>query len=470
MKRGEAASTSKSILGKKRVLKNGKLDSPGPLAQSPKCPECGSLKNWKDGVRLTKNGEVQRWLCRDCGYRFSQPNIKINVTAQMSKMLHPGANLAKQMICRRKRPFKKSLDRSFLLRSENIRSHGSKPQGITTVGKDLNAFPHYNSDCQVCVSEREAKNLSQQNTRQKQAAGATKPDKATIKGKIVEFAWYLKKQGYSSETIKTYTSNLKRLHKYGADLLNGESVKETIAQQENWNTSTKHTAVTSYMAFTRSHGLNWDPPSYKPQTKLPFIPLESEIDALIASTGKKTSTILQLLKETAMRIGEACRLKWIDLDLEHNTITVNDPEKHGKPRMFKISSKLAAMLNALPRVNNNLLGKTKACDASKTLIIQRKRTASKLQNPRINYIHFHTLRHWKATMEYHKTKDILHVKEMLGHRCIDNTLIYTQLISFENYDFHVKVAKTLKEDKELIEAGFEYVTERDDLKIYRKRK
>jgi integrase len=107
------------------------------------------------------------------------------------------------------------------------------------------------------------------------------------------------------------------------------------------------------------------------------MPLESEINALIASTGKKTSTILQLLKETAMRIGEACRLKWIHIDLEHNTMTVNDLEKPGKPRMFKISNKLAAMLNALPRINNNLLRRTKARDASKTLIIRKRRTASK---------------------------------------------------------------------------------------------
>ena len=64
----------------------------------------------------------------------------------------------------------------------------------------------------------------------------------------------------------------------------------------------------------------------------------------------------------------------------------------------------------------------------------------------------------------------MHVKEMLGHRSIDNTLIYTQLISFENDDFHVKVAKTLKEDKELIEAGFEYVTDMDGFKLFRKRK
>jgi len=31
-------------------------------------------------------------------------------------------------------------------------------------------------------------------------------------------------------------------------------------------------------------------------------------------------------------------------------------------------------------------------------------------------------------------------------------------------------AKTIKEDEELLKAGFEYVTERDRVKIYRKRK
>lgn len=100
----------------------------------------------------------------------------------------------------------------------------------------------------------------------------------------------------------------------------------------------------------------------------------------------------------------------------------------------------------------------------------RKRVGAKLQNPRINYIHLHTFRHWKATMEYHKTKDILHVKQMLGHRNIQSTLLYTQLVTFESDDFHVRVAKNLEEDKELVEAGFEYVTEREGAKIYRKRK
>jgi len=60
--------------------------------------------------------------------------------------------------------------------------------------------------------------------------------------------------------------------------------------------------------------------------------------------------------------------------------------------------------------------------------------------------------------------------ELLGHRDIKTTLIYTQLISFEKDDYHVKSSKSLKEDKELLEAGFEYVIDRDGVKIYRKRK
>jgi hypothetical protein len=37
--------------------------------------------------------------------------------------------------------------------------------------------------------------------------------------------------------------------------------------------------------------------------------MESEIDQLIAGCGKHTSIVLQTLKETGMRIGEAVRLK-----------------------------------------------------------------------------------------------------------------------------------------------------------------
>jgi len=102
---------------------------------------------------------------------------------------------------------------------------------------------------------------------------------------------------------------------------------------------------------------------------------------------------------------------------------------------------------------------------------QRTKIAHKLKNDRIHKIHFHTLRHWKATMEYHKTKNILHVMKLLGHKSIQNTLIYTQLINFDEDDnFHSATAKTIQEAQKLVEAGFEFVCAFDDVKLFRKRK
>ena len=69
-----------------------------------------------------------------------------------------------------------------------------------------------------------------------------------------------------------------------------------------------------------------------------------------------------------------------------------------------------------------------------------------------------------------RARDILHVKQLLGHKSINNTLIYTHLVTFESDEFHVKTASTLKEACELAEAGFDYFTTIDDVQIFRKRK
>ena len=82
-----------------------------------------------------------------------------------------------------------------------------------------------------------------------------------------------------------------------------------------------------------------------------------------------------------------------------------------------------------------------------------------------------TFRHWKATMEYHRTKDILYVKELLGHKNIQNTLVYTHLVSFEEDDaWIVKVATSIEEYVALLESGFEYVSDYEGRKVLRKRK
>jgi transposase-like protein len=39
-------------------------------------PSCQSNKTWKDGVRETAFGDTQRYLCRSCGYRFSEHKLQ----------------------------------------------------------------------------------------------------------------------------------------------------------------------------------------------------------------------------------------------------------------------------------------------------------------------------------------------------------------------------------------------------------
>jgi len=126
------------------------------------------------------------------------------------------------------------------------------------------------------------------------------------------------------------------------------------------------------------------------------------------------------------------------------------------------------MMNELPKDGKIVFNATS--DAlRKSYSKQRRHLTFRLKNPMLRQITFHTFRHWKATMEYHKTRDILHVMQVLGHRSIRNTLIYIQLVDFKE-DFVARVAHTEQETCQLIEAGFEFVCDFGVNKVFRKRK
>ena len=381
------------------------------------CPYCSSKKVWRNAKRYTKSGgEVQRWLCRNCGYRFSESQ-----------------------------PLKNSLDWPL-------------NTGSATICKR-----------QVCDILQESKNLAiMENPPKNGLTREATEQTADAKGKILEFAWWMKKQGYAEGTIVGRTKILTVLTKRGANLYDPETVKETISQQ-NWSEGRKENAVDAYTLFLKINGGSWNPPIYARVRKLPFIPTEKEIDALIASCGPKTAALLQVLKETAARVGEAWMLKWIDLDVENRTVRIT-PEKGSDPRMFKISTMLLSMLMALPKKSNCIFGSYPLHGFRTCYTRQRAKAARKLGNPRILQITFHTFRHWKATIEYAKTKDILYVMRLLGHKSIKNTLVYTQLIEFKADEFVCKAAQTVQEASDLIENGFEFVCAFDNAKLFRKRK
>jgi hypothetical protein len=80
----------------------------------------------------------------------------------------------------------------------------------------------------------------------------------------------------------------------------------------------------------------------------------------------------------------------------------------------------------------------------------------------------------KATSLYHETKDSYYVKDFLGHKELGNTEIYINIertLFEESSDgFTVKVVEKPEEIKALLEVGFEYVCQKDNLIFMRKRK
>ena len=305
--------------------------------------------------------------------------------------------------------------------------------------------------------------------------GKTELDTATIKGKLVEFTWFMKKEGYRPSTIKYRVACIKRFVNLGVGphLLDPDKIKEVIAKQESWDDGYKHNMALAYTTFLTMHNIVWQPPRYKISQKLPWVPLEEELDQLIASASKRISIWLQALKETACDPGELHAIEWTDINPQSRTIIINHPVKGHKPRIIDVSRELIGRLNMLPKKSKKVFT-PQLHSIRRNFQNQRKRASRKFNNPRLLKISFTTFRHWKATMEYHKTRDILWVMKLLGHHSLKTTMIYIDIekaiFKKTNDEFTVRVAEDLDEACKLLEVGFEYVTDMEGKKLFRKRK
>jgi integrase len=317
-----------------------------------------------------------------------------------------------------------------------------------------------NNNSQLCAILKEAKKLDTA-TETKTVVGE--------KGQIIEYAWKLKKRGLKEKTIEIRTYVLNQLLELGADLNNPDSV-ETILATEKFTACKKHRLVEVYHSYTKVFKIPWEPIKTHYTPKQPFVPLEKELDALISEAGKRTAAFLQVAKDTGARSGEIAKLEWTDIDAEKNTIAINTPEKGSNSRTLKVSPNTIAMVKALKKKYGKYIFNPKPETTRAVFLILRKKVADTLQNPRFERIHLHSFRHWRGTMEYAKTKDLLWVMHVLGHKNIKNTQTYMHLCDFSSEEYLSAVAKTIDEARKLIESGFSFVCDMESVKLFSKRK
>ncbi len=363
------------------------------------CPECGSNKVWRDGLRYPMFGSpIQRWLCRKCGLRFSARGV--------SKTLKSGGDIV--------------------------------------------------ANRQICVSETKnlvalEKPLTSAGTPQrKKRFGAESDVSGEVRAVVAVYRSWLEKEGYGKESH--YPNNLMRLAGLGADLSDPESVKVVIGYLDVRN-GTKLQYVYAYDAFARMMKIFWTPPSYKQEETIPFVPYESELDQLIAACrSKRMATYLQCLKETFADPGEALKIR--RKDVSGNIVTINFPVKGHLPRQLEVSNKLIAMLNALPRKSERFFP-TSYSVMWNCYSKMRKRAAEIQKNPRLLQIELRTFRHWGGTMlAYYSNGNVLLVKKLLGHKRVESSMKYIGMLVFKDYDFEETVATTPEEVRKLGKAGW----------------
>jgi len=282
----------------------------------------------------------------------------------------------------------------------------------------------------------------------------------------------LTNNGKSKYTIEYVNKSLTHLSKH-ADLSKPEEVKQFIASK-NVTDSTKKNLCFAYEQYCRYYKMKWEAPFYKQNAKSFKIPTTQKVDMLIAKARHRLSMKLRVSKETGLRPIEVCNLKVKDLDPDKSLIYPTTA-KHGASRVMKISRSLLATLQAHIEKNNldleDKLFKGDAQNYGKYYRQMRNNLAEKLQDPTLKTIRLYDFRHYFASMLYSRTRDILFVKQQMGHKKIETTLIYTQLLHLdENDNFTCKTATNVKEATQLIENGFEYIQEIDGIRLYRKRK
>jgi hypothetical protein len=101
----------------------------------------------------------------------------------------------------------------------------------------------------------------------------------------------------------------------------------------------------------------------------------------------------------------------------------------------------------------------------------RRRAMTKMCKPELDRIQLKSLRNYSGAQYYYKTQDPIGVMRHLRHKRLETTMHYLRGITTDGeQEWTCKTATNVKEATDLIEHGFQYVTEIDGTKLFKKRK
>ena len=175
-----------------------------------------------------------------------------------------------------------------------------------------------------------------------------------------------------------------------------------------------------------------------------------------------------------MRPIEVYSLHVKDVDLNRQAVS-STTAKGGNARTVKyndniLNEQLRYYIIKNDKQPNDLLFNGSEDDYCKHYRAYRNRLAKKLNNPSLTAIRLYDFRHYFATVTYYKYKDMPLLGYLMGHKNLATTMKYMHVLNVEDDGWIVRHTQTLEESEKLLEAGFDYITDQDGYKIFRKHK
>jgi integrase len=131
---------------------------------------------------------------------------------------------------------------------------------------------------------------------------------------------------------------------------------------------------------------------------------------------------------TGLRKGELFSLKWSDVDLTHNVITVRDEHaKSGKQRHIPINAALHDVLITWKPLAHPESEYVFAGESGEPIQCMKKSFAAVLKAARIETFRWHDLRHTFASWLAQSGVDLYIVRDLLGHASLEMTMRYAHL-------------------------------------------
>jgi len=304
-------------------------------------------------------------------------------------------------------------------------------------------------------------------------------DLAKVEQQILNTLEKLKSNGYKNNTVRTTNYNLRMIARH-ADLNNPEEVKKYISIAKNTKTEqpvedeTKCKMVWSYNKYCQINDITWIKPHYKVAEKTPTIPTRENVEAIINNASQRYITIFTLLREIGASGMELSNVKQQDIDQEQATISIKGCKGHASGN-YKLKTRTAEMLRIYLHKNTEEHPFPSTRSISQVWLDTRKRASIKLCKPELRKVKLQNLRNFSGAELYKSLpiRDPIAVMRHLRHKKLETTMHYLRGINLdyeEDDQWISRTSTTIEEDQKLIDNGFQYVTERDRTKLYRKRK